>query len=118
MNFGTNPYDVAFLALAPVIAVVSLRLTRRMHIAVAVIITALLCWGLGFASEAWVDAQWVALLDRTTNPSPQLMNQFNSDGASKAALVLFGFPIALAYTVVSFGVVRGVRYLLRREIHA
>ena len=118
MNFGTNPYDIAFLAFAPALAFFSLRCRRRSEILLALAVAAVVGWGLGFAGQAWIDAQWDALLERTPNPSTELIEQINSDSASKATLLIFGLPISLAYSAVWFTVIRGVRRAIKRLIHA
>jgi hypothetical protein len=117
MDFGTNPYDVAFLGLAPVLALASLPLKRRPAIFAVLTITALVGWGLAFASEAWVNRQWMALLERTPDPSLELIQQFDADGASKSGLVLFGLPYSFAYSAAWLGLVRGSRRLLHRKSH-
>jgi hypothetical protein len=117
MDFGTNPYDVAFLGLAPALALASLPLKRRPVVFAVMTITALVGWGLAFASAAWVDRQWIALLERTPDPSLELVEQFNADGASKSALVLFGLPYSFAYSAAWLGLVRGAQRLLQRRPH-
>jgi hypothetical protein len=118
MNFGTNPYDIAFIAWAPAMALMSLGIKRRRFVLLALAVAALAGWGLGFASENWVDNQWAALMERTQSPSPQLIEQFNSDGASKAAVLFLGFPISLIYASIWFVLARTGRYFTRKWAHA
>lgn len=118
MNFGTNPYDVAFLLLAPVIALATLLLKHKWQVVAALVIAAFAGWGLQFAAEGWIDGQWTALFARTLNPSIRFLEQFNADGASKAAVALFGLPVSLLYALMCFGIARVVRRLVRRRVHA
>jgi hypothetical protein len=116
MDFGTNPYDVAFLGLAPAFALASLRIKRLQVVFAVMTITALVGWGLAFASAAWVDRHWLTLLERTPDLSPELVEQYNADGASKSALELFGLPYSFAYSAAWLGLVRGARRLLQRRV--
>ncbi len=113
MKFGINPYDVAFFLSAPVVALLSLRLERRWFIFGALGVAALIGWALEFGSDNWVDAQWTALMERTPNPSKDLIQQYDSDGASKAATLLFGLPLAAVYSAIWFGVLYGARRIIR-----
>jgi hypothetical protein len=114
MNFGTNPYDIAFWIMAPLLATISLRARRRTRVFLALGICALFGWGLGFLANGWIDAQWEHLIDRTPNATPDLINQADSDAASKAAMLLFGLPVSVVYSAAWFGVVHGLRRLIRR----
>jgi hypothetical protein len=111
MNFGTDPYDVAYLLAAPTAALLSLGLERRWLVFLAA--AAMVGWVLEFGAENWVDAQWMTLIERTPDPSRELIQQFNSDGASKAETLLFGLPIAAVYAAMWFGVIYGARRLIR-----
>lgn len=115
MDFGTNPYDVAWLALAPLAALASLRVVRPLHVALVVAATALVAWGSGFAALGWLDAQWSSYLAGTQNPSPRLMEQLNADGASATAVLVLGLPVSLIYVLVCFASVRGVRRLKQKR---
>lgn len=117
MNFGTNPCDVAFLALAPLAALISLRFKRRSYVVLALIVVALGGWGLDFASEAWLDAAWFSLMEGTPNPPLKLIEQFNTDAAGKAGVFLLGFPISLVYAAIWFMVVYGIRRVFKMKIH-
>jgi TRAP-type C4-dicarboxylate transport system permease small subunit len=118
MNFGINPFDIAFFLLAPTIAMVATRVQKRSHVFIALALASLCGWGLAFGASAWIDAQWTSLMDRTPNPSEQLIQQFDTDGGDKAALLLFGLPISFAYASTWFGVVLGIYRFLRRRSHA
>lgn len=118
MNFGINPFDIAFFLLAPTIATVATRIQKRSHVFIALALASFCGWGLAFGASAWIDAQWTSLLERTPNPSEQLIQQFNTDGADKGALLLFGLPISFAYASTWFGVVLGVCRIFRRRSHA
>ncbi len=107
MNFGTNPFDIAFFVLAPAIAVLTTRLRKRSHVLLALALASFCGWGLEFGASAWTDAQWASLMDHTPNPSTQLIQQFNVDSADNAALLLFGLPISFTYASICFGVVWG-----------
>jgi hypothetical protein len=109
MDFGVNPYDIAFFALAPLVALALLRVRRRLYVAIAVAVTAVAGWGLESAASSWLDSAWISLMEQTPNPSPRLLEQFNGDGASKTAALLFGLPVSLAYATICFVVARGAR---------
>jgi hypothetical protein len=118
MNFGTNPYDVAFLILAPALAVISFPLERRWQITLVALLAGSFGWMLLFASESWIDAQWIAMMEGNPNPSAALIEQFNTDGASKGAVLLFGFPVSLVYAFLCVLLVHGLRRLIGRIVHA
>ena len=118
MNFETNPYDLALFFFPPAAALASVHLRSRFSLVLAIVFVAFANWGVMFASEAWVDAQWAALMERTASPSSQLIEAYDSDGASKGFLLLFGFPFSLFYTTVSFVVVRFLLGIWRRLTHA
>jgi hypothetical protein len=109
-----NPYDLGFLALAPISAVASLRLKHRLHVAAAVMAVALGGWGLAFASEAWVDARETALFDSLPAPAASDIKRYSADAATKATTLIFGFPLSLAYATFWFIGIRGGQRLLRR----
>lgn len=116
MNFGINPFDIAFVLLAPAIAVVTTRLRKRSHVFLALALASLSGWGLEFGASAWIDAQWASLMDSTPNPSEQLIQQFNVDGADNTALLLFGLPISFAYASICFGVTLGIWRIHRKHV--
>ena len=98
---------------APVVALLSLRFERRSLILAALVAAALTGWALGFAVDSWIDAQWTALMERTPNPSKELLEQYDSDGASKAATLLFGLQISAAYAGVWFAVIYSGRRIIK-----
>ena len=109
-----NPYDLGFLALAPISAVASLRLRRRLYVAAAVIAVALGGWALALASDAWEDARETALFDSIPAPTDSDIKRYSADAATKAATLIFGFPLSLAYATFWFIGIRGGQRLLRR----
>ena len=118
VDFGVNPYEVSFAAFVPLAVLAVSRLHRRTFIALSLMLIALGGWALLFAAEAWVDSQWFALMAHTPNPSVQLQTVFNTDGASKAVTLLFGFPLSLAYTIACLFIVRMVIWLHKKWHHA
>jgi hypothetical protein len=109
-----NPYDILFLALAPALALASLRLKRRSVLVTAVVIAGLVGYWLEFRSEAWSDAQIAAQFEAIPNPSNKQIEEFNADGASKAAVAILGLPVSLAYSTLCFLLVHGGRRFLVR----
>ncbi|KGM38658.1 hypothetical protein JY96_21600 [Aquabacterium sp. NJ1] len=118
MNFGINPFDIAFYLLAPAIAVFTTRLRKRSHVILALALASFSGWGLEFGASAWIDAQWTSLMNHTPNPSEQLIQQFNADSADNAALLLFGLPISFVYASICFGVVLGTWRVYVRQSNA
>lgn len=110
MNFGINPYEAGFTLLSPVVAVF---LWRKQNLPMLVSVAfgcALVSWLLLFAADIWIDQQWFSLMERTPNPSEELIREFNSDGASKAATLILGLPFSLAYFLLCFLVVRSAQW--------
>jgi hypothetical protein len=108
MSFEINPFDIAFFLLAPAMAVFATRLHKRSHVFIALAITTLFGWGIEFSAAMWIDSQWTAQMEHTPNPSEQLIQKFNADGAEKTALLMFGLPISFAYASICFGVILGI----------
>jgi hypothetical protein len=111
MDFGTNPYDVAFAVVAPIAALLSLRVAHRWVVFLGA--SALLDWAFEFGADHWVDAQWAAVAARIPDLSRAAIRQINADGASKSATLLLGFPLALVYGAVWFGITYAVRRIVR-----
>lgn len=110
MNFGINPYEVGFALLSPVVAVF---LWRQKNINILVTVTlgcVLASWLLLFSADTWLDQQWLSLMEKTQNPSEELIREFNSDGASKAATLILGFPFSLVYFLLCFLVIRFAKW--------
>ncbi len=118
MNFDIHPYEVAFLALAALAALISLRSKQRLHVVFTLVVVTLVGWGLEFASVAWIDAAWHSLMEHTPNASTQLIEQYNTDAAGKAAVLLFGVPVSLIYAATWFILVHGTRIIFKRKVHA
>ena len=115
MNFGINPYEVVFVLLSP-IAVVFLWRQQNLKILGAVAFgCALVSWLLLFAADAWLDQQWFSLIEKTPNPSEQLIREFNSDGASKTATLILGFPLSLGYFLLCFLVARSAKWFWKKR---
>lgn len=118
INFGTNPYDIGFFALVPLSALLLAGSRHKSFIIVGGILVALAAWALLFAANSWLDTQWIALMDRTPNPSVELETAFNSDGASKTATLLFGLLFSLLYTAACIFTFRMARQFLRSSHRA
>ena len=118
MNVIVNPYDLAAVALAPAVAVASLRLRDRWYLTLALVATALIGWGLMISSASWADAQAAARFDAIQNPTPQQLDTFDADGASRASLIIFGLPVSLIYASIWFALVRIARRFAKRVFHA
>lgn len=116
VDFGVNPYEVSFAALVPLASLAASGLYRRLFIVLSVVLIALVGWILLIAADAWVDSQWFALMERTPNPSVELQTQLNTDGASRTATYLFGFPASLAYSCAWLFIGRSLIWL-RKEWH-
>jgi hypothetical protein len=120
MDFGINPMVVAFVLLSPATAVI---LLRRMRLSLVLLIS-LLCvlgsWGTLWGAELWIDARWVELMREGANPSPELVEAFNRDGASKTAILFVGLPLSIAYLVLWVVVAKTLRSLWRKmaRVHA
>jgi hypothetical protein len=112
MDFGTNPYDIAFLSVGPAAALLSLRFQNRWLILLAS--AALIGWAFEFRSDHWVDVQWASVMEHTPNPSSELINRADADGASKAATLLIGLPLAAIYAAAWIGAAYGIRQLVKR----
>jgi hypothetical protein len=113
MNIVASPYDIACLALAPLAAIAALWLKRPWQVLALLFVVAFAGYGLMFAADRWIDQRRAAAMDQIANPTPQQIDQFNTDGASKGALALFGFPLSLGYAGFSFIVVFGVRRVIK-----
>jgi hypothetical protein len=106
------------LTLAPAVALATLRVNRRLALLVAVAVVALAGFWLEFRSEAWSDAQIAARFEAIPNPTSKQLEEFNADGASKTAVLLFGLPISLIYAGLWLLLVRGGGRLLVKLNHA
>lgn len=113
---GFNVPLFAFWTLPFISAVVHRKVGKRWTIFLLLIAYATLGWLLLFGALAWNDAQWSALLDRTPNPSEELMEQFNSDGASRAFTLLFGWPTSFLYVSSGWGISRGIGWIVRKAL--
>ena len=109
-----NPYDAAFLALAPLAALSSLPLTKRWHLAAAISAVAFAGWSLAFASLDWANAKAAAGFAAIPNPTRAQMEAFSTDAATASAVFLFGLPVSLLYSLMWFSLVRLGRRLMRR----
>ncbi len=111
VDFGTNPYDIAFALVGPIAALLSLRFPHRWVFLLGV--AAVLGWALEFGGDHWIDAQWAALAERMPTPSDDMMRQINTDGMSKSATLILGLPLAVVYAGAWFGMTYGVRRILK-----
>ena len=117
MDLGAA-YNWTALALAPVVAFATLRLSRRVLAVAMAVGVGCATWGLLLLSSAWFDAQAVAAFNAIANPSPEQIRNFSADGATKTMLVVFGLPFSLCYTAIWFVVARLGRRFGRRLFHA
>jgi hypothetical protein len=117
MDLGAA-YDWIAVALAPVVALATLRSSRPALIVPMVIGVGCAMWALLLLSSAWFDAQAVAAFNEIPNPSPQQIRDFSADGATKTMLFVFGLPFSLCYTGIWFVFARLARRLKQRMFHA
>jgi hypothetical protein len=109
-----NPYDLGFLALAPISALVSLGLKRRRLVVVTIAAVAMAGWALVLASQTWEDARETARFETMSAPTAADVARYNSDSGLKISTLFFGFPLSLAYTTLCFILVRSGQRLLHR----
>jgi len=106
IDFGTNSWDLAALLVPPLAALASLPIRRRSALIGVAVLVAVVTWVFEWQAEMWLDARWIELMDRTRDPSPELLRAFSADGASKSAIALFGLPVAAIHTSICFVLVR------------
>lgn len=106
-----NQYELIFLILPMLVALrLSQKISPKERFVCALICVAV-CWWLLFASDAWYSARASEVFDRIPNPSPEMIQEFNTDGASQLATLVFGLPLSLAYLGLCVLVAQAVRWL-------
>lgn len=109
-----TPYDIAFILLSPVAA---LLLCRKVSSRV-VIATAIACsiagWLLLLGADAWTDARLAEAFDSIREPSSAQIALYAADGASKAATLLLGLPFSLTYFSLWLLIVRAAKWLFNK----
>ena len=60
----------------------------------------ILGWLILLAADWYTDTQWVAWFETLQCLSPQQIEIFNRDTASKAVTLIFGLPISFAYVFI------------------
>jgi hypothetical protein len=115
MIIGINPFLLAFAALPLASAALHRKSKRGLVVLLLIAGYSIAGWLLLFAAQYWNDMQWVALMERTPNPSDELIHQFNSDGASKAFTLLFGLPVSAIWCSLCWGLWRGISWLVAKR---
>lgn len=115
MILGTNPFLLAFAILPLVSAALHRKSKKSLVVLLLIVGYSIAGWLLLFAAQYWNDMQWVALMERTPNPSEELIQQFNSDGASKAFTLLFGLPVSVIWCSLCWGLWRGISRLVAKS---
>ena len=109
-----NPFDFVFLVV-PFIAVLAHRNVKSIGLQAALIAGySFVGWLVLFAASWYTDTQWVSWIESLPTPSPQQIELFNSDGASKGVLLLFGLPISFGYVLVVWMLSRVVTFVVHR----
>lgn len=106
-----NPYEIAFAVFSPMVAIALCRKVSKTTIFIASIICVAGGWLLLLAASDWYDARLAEAFDTINNPSSNVIEKYNTDGASKAATLVFALPISLAYFVLCFSVARAAKWL-------
>jgi len=118
MDVRTSLAEWAMVSLMPIASIGALWLKRRWHVGALVICAALMSWGLLLYWESLEDAAAIETFDRLQHPTEAQILAFSADGASKAFSFLFGLPMFLLYGLAWLVVVRVVRAVARRWVHA
>jgi len=118
MGIAASTLDTAILALPPVAATCTLWFKRRWHVALTLIIVAVLCWGLLLFSMSLDDAAAIEAFNRVSNHTSAEIEAFDADGASNAFAFLFGVPLFLLYGFLCLLVARAGQFLYRWYAHA
>ena len=109
-----NPFDFVFLAV-PFIAAFAHRNVNSIRLQLALIAGySFVGWLILFAASWYTDTQWVGWIESLPTPSPQQIELFNSDGASKGVLLLFGLPISFSYTLIVWLLFHAVSFVVCR----
>jgi hypothetical protein len=95
-----NPFYFVFFAI-PFITAIAQRKTKGIwHQAALVAGYSVVGWLTLFAANWYADRMLAGWLENLTAPTPEQVDLFNRDGASKSALVLFGLPMSFTYVCV------------------
>jgi len=110
----TDPFEIMFFIISP-LAVILLYRSKNRKVLVAVwLLCALISWLLLFSSEAWHDQKAITLFNSNPNPTHQMIEDFNRDGASKAATLFLGLPLSFAYFGLCLAISRVIGWLGKR----
>ena len=113
-DLGINPFDWMFPLIQLVTGVLAYPKRRSLQLLLLVMSAALLGWWCLLHAEFWIDARLIQQYESLPQPLTQLqIEAYNTDAASKAFMVLFGFPISMFASLLSVGVATVARNLIR-----
>lgn len=114
-----NPFECAFLVLPFIAAFAHRHSKSNQSQAVLVCAYSFVGWLILFAASWYTDTQWGSWLESLSAQSPQQIDLFNRDGASKGVLLLFGLAISFCYVAVFWLLTRGIIFVVqevRKEV--
>ena len=93
----TDPFEILFLIISPLAVILLYRNKSRKLLVTVWLVCAIISWLLLFKSDEWHDQKAIELFSSIPNPTPQMIEDFNKDGALKAATLILGLPLSLVY---------------------
>ena len=110
----TDPFEIIFFVISPLAVILLYRSKNRKVLVAAWLLCTLISWLLLFRSDAWHDQKAVALFNSNPNPTQQMIENFNKDGASKAATLFLGLPLSFAYFGLCLTISRVISWFGKR----